>query len=56
MNDLANSYWGLQPWNIMYKEDYYDGLLLKNISTPETAIILPPTERIKFRKEKFGID
>jgi hypothetical protein len=56
MNDLANSYWGLKPWNTMYKEDYYDGLLLKNTSTPETAIILNPTERIKFRREKFGID
>jgi hypothetical protein len=56
MVDLANAYWGLQPWNVLYEENYYDLLLFKGVLRPETAIILNQIERAKFRKEKFGID
>ena len=55
MVDLANVYWGLQPWNVMFEEDYYDKLLLKGIAVPNTAIILSQDERTKYRREKFGI-
>jgi hypothetical protein len=56
MVDLANGYWGLQPWNVMFEENYYDKLLLKDIPRPATALVLSQAERIKYRKEKFGID
>jgi hypothetical protein len=56
MVDLANAYWGLQPWNVLYKEDYYDSLLLKEVLRPNAAVILDQSKRAKFRKDKFGID
>jgi hypothetical protein len=55
MVDLANAYWGLQPWNVMFEENYYDKLLLSGITIPNTAIILSQDERTKYRREKFGI-
>jgi hypothetical protein len=55
MTDLANVYWGLEPWNVMYEEDYYDELLLKNVVRPVTAVVLSQDERTKYRMEKFGI-
>jgi hypothetical protein len=56
LEDLANAYWGLVPWNIMYDENYYDELLLKGVTRPITVIVLTETDRIKYRKEKFGIE
>lgn len=56
MNDLANAYWGLEPWNVLYVENYYDEILLKGVIRPNTALILNPIDRQKYRQEKFGID
>lgn len=56
LSDLADAYWGLTPWNTLYEEDYYDKMLLKNVSRPNTAVILNPTERRNYRKEKYGIE
>ena len=56
MVDLANAYWGLEPWNVMFEENYYDKLLLKGIPIPNTAVILSQEDRVKYRKEKFGIN
>jgi len=56
MTDLANAYWGLEPWNVMYREDYYDELLLKGLPRPETAKVLNEADRKAFRKEKFGVE
>lgn len=55
MTDLADVYFGLQPWNVMFDEDYYDKMLLKGLSRPNNAIVLSETERKKYRQEKFGI-
>lgn len=55
MTDLADAYFGLQPWNVMYDEDYYDKMLLKGLSRPGTALVLNETERQKYRQEKLGI-
>jgi len=55
MCDLANAYWGLQPWNTWFDEKYLDKLLLKEIPVPGTALILNEAERQKYRKEKLGI-
>lgn len=56
MTDLAEAYWGLRPWNTLYKDDYYDEKLLKNVSRPKTAVILNSAERKKYRKEEYGIE
>lgn len=56
MVDLANAYWGLEPWNIMFEENYYSKLLLRGIPTPNTVVILSQEDRVKYRKEKFGIN
>jgi hypothetical protein len=55
MADLAKAYWGLIPWNVMYDEYYYDKILLKGIKRPNSGIILSHEDRLKYRKEKFGI-
>ena len=55
MTDLANAYWGLEPWNVLYEENYYDKILLKGISRPNTVLILNQVDRQKYRQEKFGI-
>jgi len=54
MTDLADVYFGLQPWNVMYDEDCYDKMLLKGLSRPNTAIVLSEAERQKYRQEKLG--
>ena len=53
MSDLANSWWGLLPWNVMYDEKYYDGLLLTGVLRPTTAVVLPSEERAKYREKNF---
>lgn len=55
MTDLADAYWGLTPWNVMYDEDYYDEILLKGVTRPHTALVLNQVDRQKYRQEKFGI-
>ncbi len=55
MADLAKGYWGLIPWNVMYDECYYDKILLKGIKRPDSAVVLSHEDRLKYRKEKFGI-
>jgi len=56
LTDLANAYWGLTPWNTLYKEDYYDKILLKNISRPLTAKVLNSADRKQFRLDNYGIE
>jgi hypothetical protein len=55
LTNLANAFWGLTPWNTLHKQDYYDNMLLKNISRPETANILSAVERKQYRFTKYGI-
>jgi hypothetical protein len=55
LEGLANAYWGLKPWNVEHDENFYDEILLKNISRPNNAIILNKADRQKYRHEKFGI-
>ena len=51
LKDLAEAYFGLKPWNILYRENYYDDLLMNGLMPPENAIVLKPNERLKYRKE-----
>lgn len=53
VEDLANAYFGLVPWNgEYYREDYLNGLLMPGIQMPETCWILNPEERRAYRLER----
>ena len=53
---LCNAYYGLEPWNVMYKDTYYDEMLLKGVERPQRVILLDKDARNKYRLEHFGID
>ena len=54
--DLCNAYCGLEPWNVMYKETYFDEMLCAGIPRPQAALILSSDARNKYRLEISGID
>ncbi len=56
IHDLANVFFGLEPYNVMFKEDYYDDFLQPNIERPQNIVWLNKDERNKYRLEKFKID
>ncbi len=53
---LASIFFGLEPWNVMFKKDYYDKFFQEGIERPKNIIWLNEKERIKYRREKFNID
>ena len=53
---LCNAYYGLEPWNVLYKDTFYDEMLLQGIMRPTTVLILDKEARDKYRLERFGID
>lgn len=53
---LASIFFGLEPWNVMFKDDYYDKFFQEGIERPKNIIWLNEKERIKYRREKFNID
>jgi hypothetical protein len=56
MDNLANVYFGIEPYNVMADEYYYDDYWQPNIKRPEDVLWLNREERIKYRREKFNID
>jgi hypothetical protein len=54
--DLGNAYYGLEPWNVWAKENYFDKMLCADIPRPKTALILDTEARNKYRLEHFGVD
>lgn len=56
MHDLANAYFGLEPYNVLYKENYYDDYLQPNIKRPKNVLWLSQEDRKKYRKEKYNTD
>jgi hypothetical protein len=56
LSTLANIYFGLEPWNVMYEEDYYDNYFLPEIERPKNILWLNIEERNKYRREKYNID
>jgi hypothetical protein len=56
IHHLANVFFGLEPYNVMFKEDYYDSFLQPKIERPKTILWLNKEERNKHRREKFKID
>ena len=53
---LCNAYYGLEPWNILYEDTYYDNMLLKGVERPLRVILLDKDARNKYRLEHFGIN
>lgn len=53
---LANVFYGLEPWNVMFEQTYYDTLLQKGVKRPKNIIWLNENERLAYRKEKFNLD
>jgi len=53
---LCNAYYGLEPWNILYEDTYYDKMLLKGVERPLRVILLDKAARNKYRLEHFGIN
>ncbi|KGR73641.1 Imm26 family immunity protein [Ureibacillus manganicus] len=52
LKSLSEAYHGLDPWNISYKEDFFDEILLPGVKRPATAIVLSTEERDAYRKAK----
>ena len=50
--DLVSAYHGLIPWNVMFKEDYYDSMLLNGIERPQSAVVLSGEDRRKYRETR----
>ncbi len=53
LTTLANVYFGLEPWNVMYKEDYYDEYFLSK--RPKNILWLNDEEKEKYRGKKFNL-
>lgn len=56
LDDLVEAYFGIQPWNVMYDEDFYDQLLLPSVTRPSNAKILSPVERERYRIEILNVE
>lgn len=54
--DLLDAWHGLSPWNVYYKEDYFDSLLLPGVQRPSMAKVLSPSERAAFRAREAHRD
>ncbi|MFD0051097.1 Imm26 family immunity protein [Actinomycetes bacterium NPDC127524] len=52
LEDLANAFYGVTPWNVSAEEDYFDHILLPTVKRPSTAKILSISERNIYRKER----
>ncbi|WP_066073431.1 Imm26 family immunity protein [Neobacillus soli] len=52
LQDLANAFYGITPWNIYAEEDCFDQMLLPAVKRPSTAKVLSLSERNIYRKER----
>jgi len=52
LEDLANAFYGVIPWNVYAEEDYFDQILLPSVKRPSTSKVLSLSERSLYRKEK----
>lgn len=56
IHELANVFFGLEPYNVLYNKNYFDEFLQPNIERPKNIIWLTDEERNKYRREKLKID
>lgn len=52
LEDLANAFYGVTPWNVFAEEDFFDQVLLPTVIRSATAKILSSAERNLYRKER----
>ncbi|WP_162800325.1 Imm26 family immunity protein [Oceanobacillus zhaokaii] len=52
LEDLANAFYGVSPWNVLADADYFDQILLPTVTRPPTAKVLALSERNLYRKGK----
>lgn len=52
LEDLANAFYGVTPWNVFAEEDQFDQILLPQVKRPSTAKVLSLSERNLYREEK----
>jgi hypothetical protein len=52
LEELANAFYGVKPWNVFAEEDCFDELLLPTVKRPSTAKVLTLSERNLYRKER----
>jgi len=52
--DLAEAYWGIKPWNVGWygEDDFFGNLLMADVARPDSAWILSPEERARYRAER----
>lgn len=48
--DICQAWHGLIPWNVMFKENYYDEQLAPGVVRSSTALVLSAEERESYRK------
>jgi hypothetical protein len=51
---LLNAWFGLEPWNVMYKDDYYDAMLAPGVTRPASALVLSQTDRVAYRAKRIS--
>ena len=56
LQDFLSAYHGIVPWNVNYKEDYYDQFLMLGKERPSNIIWLSPEQRLEYRRNNFGTD
>ncbi len=50
VSDFIAAFHGIEPWNVMYNEEYFDELLAPGLERPATAVWLSADERAAYRK------
>ncbi len=54
LEDFLSAYHGITPWNVMFKENYWESLLAPGVEVPSSAEILAPEEREKYRNDMLN--
>ncbi len=52
LEKLANAFYGVKPWNIFTKEDFFDQILLPTVERPQAVKALSLSERDLYRKKR----
>ena len=55
LSDFLAAFHGIEPWNVMYKEDYWERYLMFNVSRPSSAVVMSAEERAAYREQHFGV-
>ncbi len=53
--DFLAAWHGLEPWNVMTDEDFFDKLIAPGVSRPTTAVVLSAAERDLYRRTHFDL-